>query len=360
MLRIKNNFLITFFSSLPIVLLLNTISFAQVLNDNANNAQPLTIDAVPHKSDTKDCTLEEACINRKLTAKCLVYHNDQWFTFTTGAEPVYYLSVRNQDCRDVNGVQLQVIEGHLCKPSTYKILECISLATQDDIYITMNSLKKNHTYILNVDGYLNDFCQFEIGITSTLPDFAVLPVAHLQDLNGTQKNGKVTLEWKLNEELELLKTETFELRRRFESEKKFYPITKISVERFVHGRFKPDYQYADTVGRKGYYYYQVIAIGADSIKHKVGEFSVLSNPIIKNNYVKAVKLPCKDKTAVIISVYNWENNFLMGKMNATYFNNGNFTINTEPFFQSEVIRLNIIITDANGKNLTEFTVDRKP
>lgn len=358
MLRIKNGFLITTFS-ISIVLLLNTTSSAQVPNDNASDAQSLTVNAIPHKSDTKDCTLEEACINRKLTAKCLVYHNDQWFTFTTGTESVYYLSVQRQDCRDVNGVQLQVMEGHLCKPSTYKILECISLATQDDIYITMSALKKNHTYILNVDGYLNDFCQFEIGITTSLPDFAVMPLPNFQELNGTQKNGKVVFEWKLNEELELLKTESFEIRRRFESEKKFYPIAKISAERFVHGQFKPDYRYADTVGRKGYYYYQVIAIGADSSKHKVGEFSALSNPILKNNYETIITLPCKDRTPVNISVYNWENNFLMGKMNATYFNNGHFTINTGSFFQLGILRLKVIVTDKNGKSLVEFSVDRK-
>lgn len=359
MLSNKIYLLITILFSISTVFLLSTTLSAQVPNDNASNAQSLTVDAVPHKSDTKDCTLEEACINRKLTAKCLVYHNDQWFTFTTGTESIYYLSVRNQNCRDVNGVQLQVMGGHLCKPSTYKILECISLAAQDDIYITMNFLEKNHTYILNVDGYLNDFCQFEIGITTTLPDFAVMPLAHFQELNGTQKNGSVILEWKLNEELELLKTEFFEVRRRFESEKKFYSITKFSAERFVHGQFKPDYQYVDTVGRKGYYHYQVIAIGADSSKYKVGEFSALSNPILKNNYEKIVKLPCKDKTPVTISFYNWENNFLMGKMNATYFNNGNFTINAGSFFQSGVLRLNIIVTDKNGKSLMEFSVDRK-
>ena len=332
---------------------------AQVANDSARNAQSLTVNAAPYKSDTKDCTLEEKCIDRKLTSKCLIYHNDQWFTFTTANDSVYYLTIRNQDCRDVNGIQLQVIDGHTCKPHTYKILECVSLATQDDIYIAMNSLKKNHTYILNVDGYLHDFCKFEIAITTTLPDFAVVPVAHLQDLNGTQKNGKVFMEWKLNSELEALKTENFEIRRRFESEKKFSTIATIPAERFVHGQFKQDYQYIDTVGRKGYYYYQVIALSADSSKHKAGEFSVLSNPILVNKYETIVTLPCKDKTPVIISVYNWENNFLLGKMNATYFNNGNFTINVGSFFLPEILRLTIIVTDEKGRKLTDFTMDRK-
>ncbi len=336
----------------------SSVLYSQVTNDNASQAQSLSVNDLPYKSDTKNCTLEDSCIDRKLTAKCLVYHNDQWFSFTTGKESVYYLSIRNQDCRDVNGVQLQVIEGHLCKPSSYRILECISLSTQDDIYLTLTNLKKNHTYILNVDGYLHDFCKFEIGITTTLPDFAVQPLSHLQDLNGIQKNGKVFLEWKLSEELESVKTETFEIRRRFEQEKKLTIIASMAVERSVHGQFKTEYQYIDSVGRKGYYHYQVIAIAADSSKHLVGQFTVFSNPIVRDIYETPLELPCKDKTPLTISIYNWESNFLLSKMSIQYYN-GISTLGLGSFFQPGMMRLKVVVADEDGKKIKEFLVDRK-
>ncbi len=354
----KNTQLSYSFTVCLFLLILSNNLYAQVPNDKAEQAYSLQVDTAPYPSDTKHCTLEEDCIDRKLTSKCLVYHNDQWFTFTTAEAEVYYLSIRNQDCRDVNGVQLQVLEGHICKPSTYKVQECISLSTQDDIYLTLRSLKKNHTYILNVDGYLEDFCQFEIAISTTLPDFAVRPLTSLQDLNGQQKNGRVLLQWKLNEVLQSVRTETFEIRRRFEQEKKFYPIAQLNVERTVHGQFKTDYHYMDTVGRKGMYYYQVIALTSDSSKYLAGEFATLSQPIKYNAYEQLLEVPCKDKTALSIVVYNWENNFLMGKIPVTYYN-GSTKINPEPFFAPGILRLKLIVVDSEGKKLKEFLVDRK-
>lgn len=332
--------------------------YAQVTNDSASKAQSLIINAAPYHSDTRYCTLEEKCIDRKLTAKCLVYHNDQWFTFTTGKDSAYYISIRNQNCEDVNGVQLQVIEGHLCKPSTYRILECISLATQDDIYVTLLNLKQNHTYILNVDGYLHDLCKFEIGITTALPDFAVVPLSNRQDLNGIQKNGRVFLEWKLTDELHQLKTEKFEVRRRFEREKKFYAIGEIEIERTVHGESKREYQYVDTVGRKGFYYYQVIAISADSSKYLAGDYTAISRPVIENVYEQLIDLPCKDKTPVTLFIYNWENNLLLDKMQTLY-SNGAYKINFATYFNMGALRLRVVAHDKDGKKLKELLIDRK-
>ncbi len=332
---------------------------AQVSNDNAEKAQAITINAAPHKSDTRNCTLEEKCIDRKLTAKCLVYHNDQWFTFTTGTDSVYYLSVQKQDCRDVNGIQLQVMEGKLCKPSTYQVLHCISLATQDDIYITLRNLRKNHTYIVNVDGYLHDFCQFEIGISTALPDFAVQSLPSIQDLNGIQKNGNVWIEWKLNEELENLRTESFEIRRRFEQEKKFTKNVSIPVERTVHGAFQKDYHHRDTVGRKGYYYYQVVAVTANGTKFLAGEYAVLFQPVMQNRYELPIELPCKDKTPLTIYIYNWETNFLLDKRSTSYLSNGKFSLNLESYFQPGVLRLKLVIYDHRQQKIKEILADRK-
>lgn len=349
--------MIRIITSIFLLLLYHSLH-AQVQNDNANKAQPLIVNASPYPSDTRNCTLEEKCIDRKLTAKCLVYHNDQWFTFTTGKDSVYYISIRNQHCEDVNGVQLQVMEGHLCRPSTYAILECISLATQDDIYVTLRNLKHHYSYILNVDGYLHDLCKFEIGITTTLPDFAVTPLSRPQDLNGIQKNGKVFLEWKLTDELHYLKTERFEVRRRFEQEKKFYSLTNIEVDRTVHGDSKREYQYVDTVGRKGFYYYQIIAITADSLNYLIGEHIAVSRPMVQNAYEQLIELPCKDKTAITFIIYNWEDDRFLDKMQTLY-SNGTCKINFASYFQPGILRLKVVAIDKDNKKIKDFFIDRK-
>lgn len=331
--------------------------YSQAPNDHAEKAHPLKINDLPYPSDTRNCTLEEKCIDRKLTARCLVYHNDQWFTFTTGKDSVYYISIRNQHCEEVNGVQLQVIEGHLCKPSTYRILECVSLATQDDIYVTLRNLKPNHTYILNVDGYLHDLCKFEIGIATELPDFAVVPLSHLQEPDGIQKNGKVFLKWQLTEELQNKKTERFEIRRRFEREKKFYAIGVNHAERTVHGEFKREYEYLDTVGRKGFYYYQIIAITSEHDQYLVGGYTALSSPQTERKYEQTIELSCKDKTPVTLMVYNWENDRLLGKMQTIYYSQ-NYKIDFESYFQPEILRLKIIFLLPDGQKIKELLLDR--
>jgi hypothetical protein len=330
---------------------------AQVSNDHASNAVRLIVDSAFYRSDTKNCTLEDSCLNRKLTAKCLVYHNDQWFTFATTNATEYYLSVKNQNCRDVNGVQVLLIDGCICKPSTYEAIECASLATQDDIYITLKNLKKNHSYIINLDGYLNDFCEFEIGVTTTLPAFALIPIEKKTDLEATRRNGKVCFSWHLNEEMESLKIVDFEIDRRFEIDKKFISIGKLPVERSVNGKFKTDYQYCDTINRKGQYSYKVIGIGNEGQKYLLGEHGVFSTPIVpKNNFL--LELPCKNNTAVSISVFNWENQQLLGKIPVNYYE-GNSTINVDSFFQIGIIRLKLVAIDEDGKKIKEFLVDKK-
>jgi hypothetical protein len=339
------------------LLILIHSTIAQVFNDKADHARPLLIDSLPYPSDTRFCTLEEKCIDRKLTARCLVFHNDQWFTFTTGIDSVHYLSIRNQYCEEVNGVQVLVLEGHLCKPSTYKIIDCISLATQDDIYLTLRNLKHHHTYIINVDGYLHDLCKFEIGITTKVPEFAVLPLSSPQTLEGSQKNGTVVLEWNLTEELQQLKTVRFEVKRRFEQEKKFIYLSSIEAERTVHGESKREYQYLDTVGRKGFYHYQVIAIAQDGRQYNVGAYTLFCQPFRENPYLRFIELPCKDKTSITFLIYNWENNLLMDKIQTLY-TGKNYPINFGPYFRDPIQRLKVVAVDKNNEKIKEFLIDR--
>ena len=65
----------------------------------------------------------------------------------------------------MRGVQIVVLQGEPCHVETYEILTCVSLANQDDIYIELNSLQTQQNYYINIDGYLHDYCGFEIEVS---------------------------------------------------------------------------------------------------------------------------------------------------------------------------------------------------
>ena len=118
---------------LLVILALCRATIAQVVNDNIEHRIPLQINASPYTSTTANCTVDRACISEALEGNCVKFHNDQWFWFKTGAAGTYYLNVSGQDCRDILGVQLMVIDGIPCQPETYQLVSCASLASQDDI-----------------------------------------------------------------------------------------------------------------------------------------------------------------------------------------------------------------------------------
>jgi hypothetical protein len=86
------------------------IANAQVVNDNIGNRSRLILDSASIYSSTDEASVEWQCINKALTNKCLIYHNDQWFTFNVKSEGTYYLNITSQNCRDSRGIQAIVIE----------------------------------------------------------------------------------------------------------------------------------------------------------------------------------------------------------------------------------------------------------
>ncbi len=124
---------------------------AQVPNDNIANRIKLDL-GKEITSHTKNCTVQWACVDESLTGKCIDYHNDQWFEFNSGTFNHLYFIVSSQQCRDVRGVQLVLIEGTPCETKTYNVLECKSLGTNNDFYIEAN-VKSATNYLINIDGY---------------------------------------------------------------------------------------------------------------------------------------------------------------------------------------------------------------
>lgn len=135
-------------------------------NNSINARLRLILDEAALNSSTDNASVEWSCINKELTNKCLVYHNDQWFDFTVPKPGTYFLNVSSQECREKKGVQAVIIEGNPCEIKTYKILKCLSQIRQDDVFIRLDSLKPQITYLVNIDGFLGDFCDFKIQLSS--------------------------------------------------------------------------------------------------------------------------------------------------------------------------------------------------
>lgn len=264
-------------------------AFAQTDNDNMENAEPLRLGEFVN-SFTDGNTIQYECIDESLTGKCIKYHNDQWFTFNSGSLSQLYINISNQECRDLYGVQLIVLDGELCEPETYEILDCVSLATQDDIFVELNGLKTNHNYWLIVDGYLEDYCKFHIEASAKPSGISVQQV-NLMDSKGAKYENIVNLQWKIPDSLSHDLTNVYVVKRT-NKDFKFYPLDTVPIAYNAYGKMKNDYSYADTLVRPGLYYYRLIMEDNSGHQYFDSEFNYkVYGPLKTTPSDKALVLP---------------------------------------------------------------------
>ena len=122
---------------------------AQVTNDNIENRRIVRAEEIV-ASNTTGCTVQRSCVDERLTGKCIEYHNDQWFGFTPTISSRYFVNVDGQKSRNVRGVQLVVPTGQPCQPATYRVVSCTSLGTQNDVFVTLDSLRIGCPCLLDV------------------------------------------------------------------------------------------------------------------------------------------------------------------------------------------------------------------
>lgn len=228
---------------------------AQPSNDNIENRRRLQTEEVV-ASTTAGSTVQRSCVDERLTGRCIQYHNDQWFEFTPGSSGRYYINIGGQRCRDVRGVQLVVLSGEPCQPASYRILNCASLGNQDDVFMTLDSLRAGRPYLLNVDGYLHDYCQFSLQV-SRQP--AGQPVSYSppspQRVLRTA-NRVVELSWTLPDSLAA--TPGFRVLRREIGQYHSTELRQLPVRRDTYGRPQAAYTYTDTLRAPGTYAYHVL------------------------------------------------------------------------------------------------------
>lgn len=234
---------------------------AQVANDNIENRRVLRLEETA-SSNTTGCTVQRGCVDERLTGKCIEYHNDQWFEFTPKTAGRYFVNIGGQKCRDVRGVQLVVLTGQPCQPATYRILSCTSLGTQDDVFVTLDSLRAGQPYLLDVDGYLKDFCQFTLQVSRTAAGMPVsyFPPSPTRVLPTASR--VVELSWTLPDSL--ADAPYCRLMRREIHDYRSTEVRRVPVRRDTYGRPETSYTATDTLPGPGTYDYQVITSRAEN------------------------------------------------------------------------------------------------
>jgi hypothetical protein len=236
------------------------VAHAQVANDNIENRRLLRAEETI-TSSTVGCTVQPSCVDERLTGKCIEYHNDQWFEFRPPATGTYYVNIGGQRCRDVRGVQLVVLRGTPCQPATYRILSCTSLGTQDDLFVPLPNLQAGQPYLLDVDGYLKDYCSFTLQVSGQARGLPVVPAPAVPQ-GEPAMNQVVTLAWQIPDSLtsarycRVLRRELHEFRAR--------EIWRQPLSINTYGQRQSAYTLTDTLPSPGKYLYQIVAEGEPS------------------------------------------------------------------------------------------------
>jgi hypothetical protein len=235
-----------------------------VVNNDIEKRIVLKLDSLPLHSSTEQSDVQWNCIDKHLTHKCLIYHNDQWFSFTALNAGPAYLNIRQQQCRDMLGVQVVVIEGDPCQTSTYKLRKCIDFTDQADFFVMLDSLTSGQEYLINIDGYLGDVCEFEIELNSApngvpihsprLPGAEVVPF---------QKDSIVTLAWTISDSL-LTDGISFLIFRRKNGERRSREISTPLIRNTL-GTATGTYSITDTLRTKGDYVYSIFLERLDGV-----------------------------------------------------------------------------------------------
>lgn len=336
------------------------LSSGQVTNNNIGNRLLLALDNAPLHSTTAKSSVEWNCINKILTNKCLVYHNDQWFNFSVFQAGTYFLNISGQECRDKQGVQVLIIEGNPCETETYKILRCIAKIRQEDIFIKMDSVKTGVSYLVNIDGFLGDFCDFEVQI-STKPLGLPLHIemADTVPAAGTFTRGLFNLKWHLNED-KIEHIQKFKVYRSSNSHSKSRLIGEQSVRRNAYGFAFLDYETSDTLIEEGNYQYRVFSIQKETLlpqlmaEREVRYFRPVPKPVQQRAIKLSLEYP--DKTLLQVLVYDRTNN---KKLSATMHKfsailDRDLEIDLGDFLDSGVKQFLVLVSDSNAKGALEF------
>ena len=322
---------------------------AQVSNNNISSLINLELHAPPYASHTQHNTVEWNCINKKLTEKCLVYHNDQWFSFSPKDDKTVYLNVGKQVCKNKYGVQVLVLRGNPCEKLSYELIHCESFTNQSDTFIALKNLNVNDTYLINIDGFLGDLCSFEIAISDKPEGF---PVASKIKYVNTQvkienQQGFVEIRWSLPELLQD-SVALFKIDRMKTGDKKPTEVKRVSALGNAAGTYQSEYDASDSVTEFGRYQYKIYAVSPEE-----NQFWLLaSEPFEYKDERDFIPLTIsnvfKDKEDVTLTIYDEQRGRLLKQNDCIKCIEKQFIINAAGWLQQNMYRFKVILANQNS------------
>ncbi|NOT75401.1 MAG: hypothetical protein HOP08_10760 [Cyclobacteriaceae bacterium] len=337
-------------------ILFTSTSTAQVKNNSINARLRLILDEAALNSSTDNASVEWSCINKELTNKCLVYHNDQWFDFTVPKPGTYFLNVSSQECREKKGVQAVIIEGNPCEIKTYKILKCLSQIRQDDVFIRLDSLKPQITYLVNIDGFLGDFCDFKIQLSSRA-DGQPLETKRPASRKDQQRS-IVRFEWTVSGE-RIEDIQKFKVYRRKSTSIKSVLVSEQYSMRNAYGIPQLKYQLVDTLDSEGLFTYNIYSVQNENLVLRLLETTEVNftKPAVrqKSTSERSIHLTLNyaENSPFTIIVFNpkTQEKLLTIKQIYTQSIHKDFEIDVGEFLNNGVNRfLLLLFDDDSGKN----------
>jgi hypothetical protein len=332
---------------------------AQVPNNNIINRLHLSVDTPAIISSTANASVEWECINKSLTNKCLIYHNDQWFDFSVPTGGVYYLNISSQQCKQNYGVQMVVIEGNPCETRSYKVLACLSQIRQDDVFIKLDSLKPETLYLVNIDGFLGDHCDFQIELR-TKP--AGLPLKAEGGITQvSQETRFVRIGWDIDQD-SIRWFEMFKVYRRRGSESKAVMVDEQNVGRFnAYGFPVLHYETQDSLPAGGIYSYLVYGIQAGTLvpillsARKINYDAPHVRAAARPQRIINLKVSYPDKANFELIVYDVKAGATLLK-SKRQFNVADTSLNVDvgEFLDKGVTSFLILLSDPNSREPKEF------
>jgi len=350
-----------------ILMIVGVNAFAQSLPgpagvSNNNIEERLQLDIYkPIKSSTAGASVQWKCINKALTNKCLVYHNDQWFSFSVETSGRYFINISSQSCRDSKGVQMIVIEGNPCEVNTYKILECINQIRTEDVFVELPDLKSGTPYLINVDGFLGDFCEFNIELSDKpkgLPRKDKDINLDTLKIESRIESKVVTINWSVDEKL-AREIKEFKVYRNSNF------VTDVGMSRNAYGLAGNSFQFIDSLKSAGVFNYNIYGIReSDDMPMLLStrQFTVAGDykapkPVAK---VLPLRLMFKEHEMFQLRLYNYDGDHLLWKHEGEAQGEGElFMIDPQPYVEYGLRKFQLLVLDANGNKIDEiyFRVD---
>ena len=334
---------------------------AQVSNNTIANRVPLKENAEWFRSSTRNANVEWDCINKALTNKCLIYHNDQWFSLTPSSNGTFFINIRNQRCNNLQGVQVVVIDGDPCKTDTYRLVHCIDYTEQSDIFVKLDSLVQGKEYLVNIDGYLNDQCDFEIQFSDTYNGIpAKSEKVNISTVELTSSDSIVNIQFVLADSLRF-KINKLLLLRKNGKEKKSIAKAETPLLRNALGSSDLNFTWADTVRVKGDYTYSILGVKNDDVVLLAAEnIHYKGKPVVYRSYIQNITYYSKRRGTVLVHILDeiGEKRLYSSSRDVAEGRNS-IAINFSDYVRRGILVFRVVVSDKGGREEYEVRFDAK-